>query len=837
MTDLFISFLNMSITGAYVILAVVLLRFSLKSMPKKYSYLLWSVVGFRLCCPVSFKSVVSMFNLRPFDMSVAQSSSGASLDYVKDATEKISVGIPTMNSVIAETTATPVYQENVNWLLVLVTAIWVFGIAVLFAYALFSFLKLNKALSTAIKIENGIYKSEKITSPFIIGIIKPKIYIPSNVVDDYLEYVIAHEKHHIKRFDNGIKLISFILLVLHWYNPLCWLAFYLVNKDMEMSCDEYVLSKNNGIKKDYSSALLSFATDKSFPAPSPVFFSESGVKVRIKNVLKYKKPRKIFSIIAIVLSAVLLVACAANPINAVDESNFESITTSDDGYIVGTPIGVNLLSSTIGDPDAFKKINVDKNYLEISYTNGDSELYRFKESKPANVEKIEGLTYVSAEEDALVSGYTIKNVYPFKDAKDISIRIYKGDSEEYSVFFKSGKPFAFATHYSIFRLEAPNLDDEITKGVLELTNSSKYIAEHHKLLAVVDGNEKGSDKDKYETVYAFATVSSFEYSDKAITEITSNQNAVVQLVFEKGDNKLKYQSGEILSNGDDKDLPVLIKDDVAYLALPKNELHLRQGAYEKAIAKYKMDTRSTIQLAFSKLNKLPIEEVKDNQSYELLLYLNNFTFDYLCERFNSNDFDEHLASIYRLVLEDLLKADYEDLKININFDGKQYYDAVYEHYLNELVELGSTDLELYSPKGYRMLLNGGDIFPYDSKYEFVFNKYWYTVTEDEGETIVCCHKFEKNGVIDLSVYELKDGIWSVSCEQHSFSFDENDTIVYEWASGVYSKGFVQVDTKNQTIAEYERSTMSSKLKVLVQYYPAYEDALDTAKSILSKTEK
>ena len=331
MIDIFISFLNMSITASYVILAVLLLRLFLKGIPKKYSYALWSVVGFRLVCPVSFESVFSLFSLKPFDMTKAQRINENSLTYVQknnaSKAGELIVGIPEMNSIIAnDITQTATYEKAVNPVLLALTVIWFCGIIALIVYSAIKFIKLNKVLKTAVKSDGNVKKSENISSPFIVGIIRPKIYVPSGIDDDYTDYVLAHERYHIKRFDNLIKLIAYCLLVLHWFNPFVWLAFYLMTKDMEMSCDEAVISKNSNIKKAYSTALLSFASDKKFPAPSPISFSENGVKARIKNVLHYKKPNRIILTVAIILCVALLAACAANPKTAITKQKIVSVS-------------------------------------------------------------------------------------------------------------------------------------------------------------------------------------------------------------------------------------------------------------------------------------------------------------------------------------------------------------------------------------------------------------------------------------------------------------------------------------------------------------------------------
>lgn len=319
MEFVFLKVLNMSITASYVILAVMVLRLLLGKAPKKYSYLLWSVVGFRLCCPVSFRSVFSLFNLKPFDMTAAQSEGG--LTYVPEniglmAQPQVTTGIPVMNAVISDSlpAATPAASVNPMQVVIFVAAaLWCAGMAVLLAYALVSYIRLKGRMDTAVRLEGNVWQSEKVRSPFILGFVKPKIYIPYGLDENTLRYVLTHEGYHLKRLDHIVKPAAFVLLVLHWFNPLCWLAFYLMGKDMEMSCDEKVLSGEENIRKAYSLSLLSFAANRRFPSPSPLAFGETGVKSRVKNVLSWKKPALWVTIIALILSVAALAACAADP--------------------------------------------------------------------------------------------------------------------------------------------------------------------------------------------------------------------------------------------------------------------------------------------------------------------------------------------------------------------------------------------------------------------------------------------------------------------------------------------------------------------------------------------
>ncbi len=329
MREVFLSVLNMSVTGCYVIIAVLLGRLLLKKAPKKYSYLLWSTVGFRLACPISFASVLSVFNTGLFNMTKAQSAGETVLQYIppnigRMAEPSLTVGISAANTVISE--RLPVYPgvSGVNpidaWLLA-GTIIWLIGLAALAVYSLLSYLKLRKRVSTAVKLTGNVFEADTIRAPFVLGFVKPRIYIPFGLTEREKSYILRHEACHIDRKDPVIKLAAFLILCLHWFNPLVWLAFMLMARDMEMSCDEKVLSETGGdIKSDYSASLLSFAVGRRFPGASPLAFGESNVSGRIKNILRFKKPRVGMTALAALLCIAVIVSCAANPKGSGEEA-------------------------------------------------------------------------------------------------------------------------------------------------------------------------------------------------------------------------------------------------------------------------------------------------------------------------------------------------------------------------------------------------------------------------------------------------------------------------------------------------------------------------------------
>lgn len=312
---IFLQLLNMSITAGYVIIAVFLIRLCIRRLPKIYSYILWSIVAFRLICPFSFSSAYSFFNLRYFD-EMEKTETG--IQYVAIETEEAGNGPVMRNETVlplegGAVDASGMEQDreavtrkmSMKELLPKVfSVVWIAGVGVLLIYTCLEIMKIKKQTADAVLAEGNIYESDRICQPFVFGMIHPKIYIPFRLQGKEREYILGHEQYHIRRRDYLIKGIAYGIAVIYWFHPLVWAAYYFMCQDMEMSCDEKVISSHgNEIKQNYGRLLLSFATEKRRLA-GPLNFGESNAGKRIKNVLKFKKT----GIAAAVLGAVLLIA-------------------------------------------------------------------------------------------------------------------------------------------------------------------------------------------------------------------------------------------------------------------------------------------------------------------------------------------------------------------------------------------------------------------------------------------------------------------------------------------------------------------------------------------------
>ncbi len=307
MTALFSKVLSMSLSGSVVILAVILARLVLCRAPKKWSYLLWTASGFRLCCPVSVRSVVSFYSIVPKGSALFHPiSARGSVTVLPAAAERVmSAQIPSGNQAVAE------MVEGIDWLM-LCTWVWLAVMALMLLGTVVRYLWLRRLLMDAVCFDDGVYTSDRIGSPFVLGLFRPRIYLPCGVEEQSLSYVLAHERYHIQQRDPMSKTLAYLLLCVHWFNPLCWLAYYLMNRDMELRCDEQVLSELGGAA-DYSDALLRFADPGPMSVPGAMAFGESDLSLRVKNALRWRSPKLWVTVLSVMLFALVLAGCMTSP--------------------------------------------------------------------------------------------------------------------------------------------------------------------------------------------------------------------------------------------------------------------------------------------------------------------------------------------------------------------------------------------------------------------------------------------------------------------------------------------------------------------------------------------
>lgn len=363
MSAFFVRILNMSISASWIVLAVLLLRFALKKAPKWITVLLWGIVAIRLICPFTVESV----------MSLIPSAETINPNIMMEKTPEIDTGIPIINHTInpiINSSLSPDPAASANplqiWIPIL-SVVWVAGIVLLLAYAAISFWRIKRKVGTAVLLRNNLYQSETVMSPFVFGIIKPKIYLPFHISEQDLEHVISHEQAHIRRKDHWWKPFGFLLLALHWFNPFMWLGYILLCRDIELACDEKVIKElDHDQKADYSQALLTCSVNRRMISACPLAFGEVGVKSRVKSVLNYKKPAFWMIIIAVIASIAVAVCFLTNP----KTPEFEGVIIPDTGICTdydGVYLTVNSIDTDADGYEMFHLIWHNDTSQQITY--------------------------------------------------------------------------------------------------------------------------------------------------------------------------------------------------------------------------------------------------------------------------------------------------------------------------------------------------------------------------------------------------------------------------------------------------------------------------------------
>ena len=317
MSGIFIKILNMSISAGWLVLAAVAFRLIFKKAPKWARCIVWSLAAVRLLCPVSFKSI---FSLLPSGETVPQNIMYAD-------PPMLTSGIEFLNSAVSSAMSeslSPTPEASVNPMQIAVTvacAVWLLGVAAMLIYMASSYIYLKLKVRESVK-DGDVYISDRISTPFILGIIRPKIYLPVTLSEKDKSIVISHEKAHIKMLHHIIKPASFLLLSVYWFNPLMWLGYVLFCRDIEGVCDEAVLRKAGAEERaDYSEALLDCAVKTRHISACPLAFGENGVKGRIKSILNYKKPALWVIIASLIICAVIAVCFLTDPLSSEAENN------------------------------------------------------------------------------------------------------------------------------------------------------------------------------------------------------------------------------------------------------------------------------------------------------------------------------------------------------------------------------------------------------------------------------------------------------------------------------------------------------------------------------------
>ncbi len=422
MNHIFLEILNISLKSIPLILAMLLARIMLKKAPKRLTVWLWGIVALRLLIPFSVESIFSLF---PVDKTFTIGLS--------EPTPYVSTGIDSADYYVNDALTSYVDSStSIGQILFFIgTVLWIVGIIATVQYGIISYIKIRKLVSESALIEENVRICDKTEAPFVFGIIKPKIYLPSSLNGENARYIIAHEKAHLKRHDNIWKLCAFILTAIHWFNPMIWISYILFCRDIESACDEEVISQLGAeAKKPYANALVSCSCSKRSLPTSTLAFGKNAVRSRIKNVLNFKKPSA-WIITVTLLSALILSLCfltdplpSYTPEQAYRE--FERLSNSDSIHEYATLFkGI-----ANGDRDKAREYaEFFRKNISASAAFEDSEIFDIAESYAEALERIErgktedGVSNIQKRNGAIQidyfyepSGYSVANI-PKDDPK------------------------------------------------------------------------------------------------------------------------------------------------------------------------------------------------------------------------------------------------------------------------------------------------------------------------------------------------------------------------------------------------------------------------------------
>lgn len=389
--NIFVYLLHNSIAVCVVILTVFAVRLFLRRAPKKYSYILWSIVGIYLLCPIRLSSPISIYSLinnvsdtflehhslplNAKNFADKNKTYNEKNQKTKDSNKSKfdNVSSTNKNQKTKQNQNNTAGTENISQSLTVTTTayIWLCGCIVLLVRNLFLIWRTKQTVLMAIRRKDNIYESECISTPFVLGIVRPKIYIPFNLSEQEREYILKHEQYHIRRKDQIIKICAYILCVIYWFQPLIWFAYFVMVRDMEMSCDEYVLKNSKSdIRAAYSTSLLKLATKTGdFNAGLPAF-GESDIRKRVKNIMKFNAKKKWVSVVAAIAVVIVGVSCLTKAAVKIDANKPDKI-------IAEKKIGSDNNKMTYGD-------KIDNNIKAADTSKNEKAVDNIKDNSTAD---------------------------------------------------------------------------------------------------------------------------------------------------------------------------------------------------------------------------------------------------------------------------------------------------------------------------------------------------------------------------------------------------------------------------------------------------------------------
>lgn len=460
MENVFLELFNMSVTASWLVLAVLIFRFVFKKAPKSLRVVVWGLVAFRLVCPFSIESVLSMI---PSTETVPQT-------IMTENTFRISSGIEMFDNPINEYLGDHYYEgvtvstDAGSSFMSIVTMAWIIGMAVMLLYTIISYLRIVKKVKEATPLKENIWICDNISTPFILGVVKPRIFIPSSMTDEDLKFVIAHEQAHIKRGDHLWKPLGFTLLTVYWFNPVLWVAYTLLCRDIELACDEKVIKQMGAeVKKSYSEALINCSVPRRMISACPIAFGETDIKGRIKSVLNYEKPAFWVIVVAIISVIAIVICFMTNPKTSVGPVDTPKEYLENNKYGIKNVITGSEYEGVSIEPITISMVG-DSRYIELLWENQTDKPAMFGE--PSFIYRKDGNEWV---EYKLPEGHAWNMLGYMLNPKDTTTHKYNYNGYEE---FETGK-YRFETDFSFdeyprkdykvwieFELEGINADSD-----------------------------------------------------------------------------------------------------------------------------------------------------------------------------------------------------------------------------------------------------------------------------------------------------------------------------------------------------------------------------------------
>jgi Antirepressor regulating drug resistance, predicted signal transduction N-terminal membrane component len=567
MVNILIQLFNMSITASYLIVAIILVRLLFKNLPRKFICLLWGLVAIRLIFPFTIESITSLI---PKKSALSEDIIYKNITSINRNVTPFHNSINPLGNQLIDTNV----KDSFNIMHIVLTSaviVWIIGMAILVMYSLITFIRLRRMVSTSVPLKENIYLSDNIQAPFILGVLKPHIYVPFSLDELSLAYVIAHEKAHIKRLDHWIKPISFLILSVYWFNPLLWVAYILLCRDIELACDEKVIEQLGfSEKKAYSNTLLACSSKHLSISMCPLAFGEVGVKQRIKNILNYKKPTLWVIIMAFIVGITIILCFMFNPegqtsIDVTSQNNHDKkITTTniptsslqstpipsiqptqavpveptqavnDDGFIINdaNKKDITVASADINHDGIDEKISIDLSVYDIA--------------QPAYI-KIYNRNHKVIFKEMLFSANVAQNSFYLYTKKDKTYLLtyipyceQGGCSYKYDLFYldKNNKKVNVASKNIFFDIY--NVEDKKHYNIASLINFyndiNSYLNKSMLLISTIDGKlEYSTDKEKlskteeYSFLYSYGSVLVYDQDDSIKEKLEKYQEFVINM--------------------------------------------------------------------------------------------------------------------------------------------------------------------------------------------------------------------------------------------------------------------------------------------------------------------